>query len=188
MRLSPLRLAVLALCCGMGSAALAEQPKLVLGRYESALKLMDQSECDKAREMLFPGGKIGQGEEVAISDMGDCYLKSATKASDPAEAQRRREIGAGWILRAANLGVREAQVTAVKLYLNGQVFFTDPYEAVKWYLLWQNNSSQMQLGQVEFDKNMAKQLNAFGPDVWAEARARTAAWKPTVSKLDPDAP
>lgn len=189
LRLSPLRLAVLAVGLSLGSTALAEQPKLVLGRYESALKLMDQGECDKAREMLFPGGRAVKGEEVAISDMGDCYLRSANKASDQAEAQRRRETGAGWILRAANLGVREAQVTAVKLYLNGQVFFTDPYEAVKWYLLWQNNSSQLQLGQVEFDKNMAKQLNAFGPDIWAEARARATAWTPTVSQaIDPDAP
>ena len=188
MRLSPSRLAVIAVCFSLGSAALADQPKLVLGRYESALKMMDQGECDKAREMLFPGGKAAPGEEVAISDMGDCYLKSANKAPDAAEGQRRREIGAGWILRAATLNVREAQATAVKLYVDNKVFFTDPYEAVKWYLIWQSNRSQMQLGQVEFDNNLTKQLTAFTPDVWAEGKARADGWKPLVTLKVEDAP
>ncbi len=184
MRLSLSRFAVFAVCLSFGGAALADQPKLVLGKYESALKLMDQGQCDKARELLFPGGKVAEGDEVAISDMGDCYLKAGAKATDQAEGQRLREIGAGWTLRAANIGLREAQATAVKIYLNGQVFFQDPYEAIKWYLLWQTNRSQMQLGQVEFDNNLAKQLNAFGPDIWAEGRARFTAWKPLTSKTD----
>jgi hypothetical protein len=159
-------------------AALAETPKLVLGKYEGALKLMEQGQCDKARETIAPGGKMAAGDEVAISDIGDCYLGAAAKQKDPAEAQRMREIGAGWILHAADLGIREAQATAVKLYLDDKVFFADPYEAAKWYLIWENNRSQMQLGKVEFDANLSKQLNAFNADVWAEAKARAASWKP----------
>jgi hypothetical protein len=176
--------AILALLA-LSGAALADTPKLVLGKYESALKLMDQGQCDKAKDILAPGGKLGAGDEVAISDIGDCYIAAASKQQSPAEAQRMRETGAGWILRAANMGIREAQATAVKLYLNGQVFFPDPYEAGKWYLLWQNNRANLQLGQVEFDPNWAKVLNGYGPDVWNEAKSRAASWKPpAISRFD----
>ena len=182
LRLSPFRLAAASVVFSLAGAALADQPKIVLGRYESALRQMETGQCDQARQTLFPNGKGAEGEEVAISDIGDCYLRAAGKAQDPAEAQTKREIGAGWILRAANLGVREAQATAVRLYLDGKVFFVDPYEAGKWYLLWQTNRSQMQLGQVEFDVNLQKQLNVLGGDIWAEARARAGRWKPMASQ------
>ena len=186
MRLSLSRFAAGLAVFALAGAASAQssQPKIQLGKYESALKLMDQGQCDKAREMLFPNGKMAQGDEVAISDIGDCYLGAAKKIQDPAEAQKTRETGAGWILRAADIGIREAQATAVKLYLDDKIFVADPYEAGKWYLIWQNNRSQMQLGQVEFDPNLSKQLNAFGNDVWAEAKARAAAWRPTALKSD----
>jgi hypothetical protein len=180
-RFSPFRTTAILIALAAGSGAFAEQTKLVLGKYESALKLMDQGKCDQAREMLAPGGKLGAGEEVAISDIGDCYLSAAAKQQNPAEAQRMRETGAGWILRAANLGTREAQATAVKLYLNGQVFFTDPYEAAKWYTLWAQNRANYQFGQVEFDPNWVKVLNGYGPDVWNEAKTRAASWKPTAT-------
>ena len=74
----------------------------------------------------------------------------------------------------------------LKLYLDGKVFYPDPYEAGKWYLLWQNNRSQMQLGQVEFDPALSKQLNGYSADVWAEAKARAKSWKQTIS--EPGAP
>lgn len=168
-------------------AAFADTPKLVLGKYEGALKLMEQGQCDKARETIAPGGKIAAGEEVAISDIGDCYLRAAAKEKDAEAAQRMREIGAGWILHAADIGIREAQATTVKLYLDDKVFFTDPYEAAKWYLIWQNNRSQMQFGQVEFNAALSKQLNAYNADVWAEGKARAALWKPKPT-LKADAP
>lgn len=166
-------------------AASAEQPKIVLGKFEGALKLMDQGQCEKARDLLFPGGRMIQGDEVAISDMGDCYLRAAAKQPDPAEAQKQRETGAGWIIRAADMGVRDAQATAVKLYLDGKIFVVDPYEAGKWYLLWQANRSQMQLGQVEFDRDLAKQVNAYGNDVWIEARTRAQNWRQLTLKSAP---
>lgn len=186
MRFPLFRSAILLAAFPLAGAAFADQPKLVLGRYESALKLMDQGQCDKAKDMLFPNGKMPEGEEVAISDLGDCYLNSANKMQDAEAAQHARETGAGWILRAADFGIREAQASAVKLYLDGKVFYPDPYEAGKWYLLWQNNRSQMQLGQVEFDPALSKQLNGYSADVWAEAKARAKSWKQTIS--EPGAP
>lgn len=189
MRLPLFRSAVFFAAFAFAGTALADPaPKLILGKYESALKLMDQGQCDKAREMLAPGGKLTEGDEVAISDIGDCYLAAAPKQQSPAETQRMRETGAGWVLRAANMGIREAQATMVKLYLNGQIFFPDPYEAGKWYLLWQNNRANMQLGTVEFDPNWAKVLNGYGPDVWNEAKARAATWKPPAITSRTDAP
>jgi hypothetical protein len=170
----------------VGAAASAQgTPKLVLGRYESVLKMMDQGQCDKAKDILAPTGKMLQGDEVAISDMGDCYLKGAAKQPDAETQQKWRETGAGWILRAADLGVREAAATAVRLYLDGKVFVVDPYEAIKWYLLWQSNRSQMQLGQIEFDTGLVKQMNAYGNEIWAEARARAQGWRPTALPAPP---
>lgn len=185
MRLPLLRTSAALVLFALSGSALAEQTKLILGKYENALKLMDQGKCDQARELLAPGGRLAAGEEVAISDIGDCYLAQAGKQQSPAEAQRMRETGAGWVLRAANMGIREAQATMVKLYLNGQIFFPDPYEAGKWYLLWQNNRANLQLGTVEFDPNWAKVLNGYGPGVWNEAKARAADWKPpATSRFD----
>ena len=190
MRLPLFRSVALIAFAALAGAASAQSstPKIQLGGYERALKLMDQGECDKAKDLLFPTGKMIAGDEVAISDIGDCYMASAAKIKDPAAAQKTREIGAGWVLRAADIGIREAQATAVKLYLDNKIFFVDPYEAGKWYLLWQNNRSQLQLGKVEFDAELSKQLNAYGPDIWNEARARAKAWKPTTLKSETDAP
>ncbi len=174
-----------ALCASVfaGSAsAQSTQPKLVLGKYEQALKLMDQGQCEKAKDLLFPTGRMFQGDEVSISDLGDCYLKAGPKLADADAQQKSIETGAGWILRAADLNVREAQATAVKLYLDGKVFAVDPYEAGKWYLLWQANRSQMQLGQMEFDSGLTRQMNVYGNDVWAEARARAQHWRSTALK------
>jgi len=185
LRVSRLVLALSVLAFAGAASAQSTQPKLNLSKYESALKLMDQGQCEKAKDMLFPSAVMLQGDEVAISDIGDCYLKAAGKMQDAEAAQKSRETGAGWILRAAEIGVREAQSTAVKLYLDGKVFTVDPYEAGKWYLLWQANRSQMQLGQIEFDSALSKQINAYGNDVWAEARARAQAWRPTVLAKPP---
>ena len=147
--------------------------------------MMDNGQCEKAKDLLFPAGRMLQGDEVAISDMGDCYIRNAARLPDPEAARKEREIGAGWVLRAADLNVREAQSTAVKLYLDGKAFIVDPYEAGKWYLLWQANRSQMQLGQIEFDSSLSKQINAYGNDVWVEARARAQAWRPMALKAPP---
>jgi len=177
--------ALSALVFGSVASAQSTQPKLILSKYEQALKLMDQGQCEKAKDLLFPAGRMFQGDEVSISDMGDCYLKAAPKQLDAATQQTWRETGAGWILRAADLNVREAQATAVRLYLDGKVFTVDPYEAGKWYLLWQANRSQMQLGQIEFDSGLTKQLNGYGSDVWAEARARAQHWHFTALRQIP---
>jgi hypothetical protein len=185
LRVSRLVLALSVLAFAGSASAQSTTPKLNLSKYESALKLMDQGQCEKAKDMLFPTAVMLQGDEVAISDIGDCYLKAAGKMQDADAAQKALETGAGWILRAADIGVREAQATAVKLYMDGKVFSVDPYEAGKWYLLWQANRSQMQLGQIEFDRDLVRQLNAYGNDVWTESRARAQAWRPAVLARPP---
>ena len=177
MRLSRTVFALVALSIAGTASAQSTKPPLRLSKYESALKLMDQGQCKKAKDLLFPTSTMVQGDEVAISDIGDCYIKAASHLSDADAAQKSRETGAGWILRAADLGVREAQATAVKLYLDGKVFVVDPYEAGKWYLLWQANRRQIQLGQTEFDSGLSRQMNAYGNDVWTEARSRAQSWK-----------
>jgi len=182
LRVSRLALALSVLAFAGAASAQSTKPPLILGKYESALKLMDQGQCEKAKDLLFPAGRMVQGDEVAISDIGDCYIKAATRMSDPDAAQKSRETGAGWVLRAADMNVREAQATAVKLYLDGKVFIVDPYEAGKWYLLWQANRSQIQLGQMEFDSALSRQINAYGNDVWSEARTRAQHWKPATLK------
>ena len=178
MRVSRLVFALSVLAYAGVASAQSQTKQLFLSKYENALKWMDQGQCEKAKDLLFPTNKMAQGDEVAISDIGDCYLRAANKMQDADAAQKSRETGAGWLLRAADLGIREAQASLVKLYLDGKVFPVDPYEAGKWYLLWQANRSQMQLGQIEFDRELSKQVNAYGNDVWTESRARAQAWRP----------
>jgi hypothetical protein len=183
LRLFPSRWFPLLILAAMSGAAVAQSgtPKLQLGGYEQALRLMEQGDCASAEEKLLPSGRAAPGDEVAMSDIGNCYIRAAAKINDPDVAQRSRELGAGWILVAANLGVRRAQEEAVRLYLDGRIFMADPYEAGKWYLVWSGNRSQMQLGQIEFDTDLLKQMNSgFTPDQWAEAKARAAKWRPVT--------
>jgi hypothetical protein len=172
----------LSLALSAGAQQSTTTPKLQLGGYEQALRWMEQGQCAKAKEALIPGGHAQPGDEVALSDVGNCYLRAADKLSDPAAAQRSREIGAGWILRAANTGLRRAAEEAVRLYLDGKVFMVDPYEAGKWYTLWNANRTEVQLGQLEFDADLLKQMNAtMTPEQWAEARARAQKWRPITA-------
>jgi hypothetical protein len=173
------RFSVLLFAAAFAISAEAQTPKLQLGGYEQSLRMMEQGECSKAQDRLLPNGRAQAGDEVIMSDLGDCYLRAAKKITDPEAAQRSREIGAGWILAAANAGVRGAQEVAVRLYLDGQVFFVDPYEAAKWYGLWVANHTQMHYGQVEFDAELLKQINGFGQDILLEAHDRAAKWRPT---------
>jgi len=174
------RLVLVLLLASLAGAASAQSNKLQLGGYEQTLKLMEQGKCNEARDKLMPNGRPRTGEEMEINDLGNCYIRAAKKISDPEDAERSRETGVGWILFAANAGQREAAQDLVRLYLNGPVFFRDPYEAGKWYLLWEANHSQIRLGQIEFDRDLQKQVNALSPEEWAEARARLAKWKPTL--------
>jgi hypothetical protein len=164
--------------CAFGAAA--QSTKLQLSGYEQSLRLMEQGECVRAQDKLFPNGRPHPGDEIAVSDLGSCYLRAANKMSDNDGAERFREIGAGWILMAANAGERKAEQEAVRLYLDGKVFIPDPYEAGKWYTIWTLNRSQIQFGQIEFDADLTKLMNGFSADQWAEARARSARWRPVT--------
>jgi len=124
---------------------------------------------------------------VQVTDLGSCYLRAANKLSDP-EAERSREIGAGWILIAANAGERRAQEEAVRLYLDGKVFMVDPYEAGKWYALWKANRTQLSFGQVEFDADLVKQMSGFTQEIWGEADARAKRWHPISLRSSQNAP
>jgi len=174
------RLSCLLFVSLIAGAAQAQTPKLMLGGYEQSLRMMEQGECAKAEDKLMPSGHAMAGDEVVMSDLGACYMRAAKKQKDPEQAERLRETGAGWILAAANAGERGAQQEAARLYLDGQVFFEDPYEASKWFALWTANHSQMHFGQIEFDPVLLKQINSFGQDVLAEARERAIAWRPTI--------
>ena len=52
--------------------AQATTPKLQLAGYEQALRLMEQGQCNRAKEMLLPGGRAQPGDEVALADIGGC--------------------------------------------------------------------------------------------------------------------
>jgi hypothetical protein len=176
-----LSFALAAALANWAATAVAQTPKLQLGGYETSLRLMEQGECGRAEDRLLPNGRAHEGDELIVADLGSCYLRAAAKMNDPEAADRSREIGAGWILTAANAGVRRAQEEAVRLYLDGKVFFFDPYEAGKWYTLWSNNHTQMQFGQIEFDADLLKLMNSsFSASQWTEARARAIKWRPVT--------
>jgi hypothetical protein len=190
-RLTPSRwiLSLLPALALLAGGAGAQTPKLQLGGYEQSLRLMEQGECARAQEKLMPNGRPAPGDEVAMSDLGSCYLRAAAKKTDAETADRWRETGAGLILIAANTGVRQAQEEMVRLYLDDKLFFRDPYEAAKWYSVWQANRSQMHFGQIEFDAALVKQMNSsFTPDQWAEGKARAERWHQTSLSAQSTAP
>jgi hypothetical protein len=163
--------------------------KVVLNPYETALRFKQQGNYQKAIEMLEPLAKYGHGYEVAQFNLGECYLAVAATKADPQEAQKSRQSGASWIIKAADAGLAQAQQELVNLALQGDKFKVEPAEAGKWYLLWKRNPTRTQLGVTEIDPVLLRKINTMLTDAdWAEANARADAWHVMVEPGEGPAP
>ena len=156
-----------------------EEPDAPLTNYERALKLIQKKLCERAQEVLDPMIKQGVGSEVALLDIGTCYMQEALDTSNADEARRLRETGVGWVLRAGNAGLRRAEEELVRQYIDGEVFLTNPVEAGKWYLLWKANRSGYAITPPEFDEKLEQKLQSMLTTAdWVSARDRALAWRP----------
>lgn len=153
--------------------------KMSLSAYETALQYLQKSECRRGQEILEPMIKQGPGNEVALLDIGYCYIQQASQSSDPAEALRLRRIGVNWIQRAANAGQRRAQEELIRQYLEGGVLNPDPKEAGKWFLIWKSNRGSFQADPSESDEQLEKKLRSILTEAdWDAARERSTSWHP----------
>ena len=149
--------------------------------YEGAMRLMSQGNYTDALKVLKAIANQVPDSEVALLQIGHCYIKMAKSATTAEAAQRNIDIGTGWILEAATVGLRDAQEELVQLYLDGKFFFSDPAEAGKWYLIWKDNRSDVAFGIGEFNRTLEKRLKlALNEDDWREARDRVKEWEPGV--------
>jgi hypothetical protein len=158
-----------------------DKPKdeVPLNAYETALKFVQKGDCARAREILDQIILQGPGSEVALLDIGYCYLQKASRPAGAEEARQIRETGVGWVLRAGNAGLRRAEEELVRQYLEGDVFLPDPTEAAKWYLLWKANRNSFQITPPEFDEKLEQKLqSSLSQADWTVARQRAIAWRP----------
>jgi hypothetical protein len=163
--------------------------KVPLNSYESALRFKQLGNYPKAMELLEPLAKAGHGYEVAQYNLGECYLAVADTKPDPEEAKKSRLSGVGWIIRAAQAGLAPAQQELVRLSLLGGKFKVEPAEAGKWYLVWKRNPTRTQLGVVDLDPSVLRQLNTTLTTAdWTEANARADAWHIVIEPGEGPAP
>ena len=157
------------------------QKAVPLSTYETALKYLQKNDCERGQEILQPMIKEGAGNEVALLDIGYCYVQKASQTSDPAAAASLRKIGVDWILRAANAGQRRGQQELARQYLEGGVFAPDPKEAGKWFLIWKSNRGAFQVDPTASDQDLERKLQStLTAADWEVARARAEAWHPVI--------
>jgi TPR repeat protein len=156
--------------------------------YEKALLVKAKDGCPAAIPLLEPLAALGRGHEMAQFQLGACYLETAR--AQPAErVDEKRALGAGWILKAANSEVPDAQETAVRLYLDGIGIAADPAEAGKWFLLLQRNPRRTMFGPTAMDADLEKRLRRDLSDAnWGQARIRADQWQPVQQPSAPQQP
>jgi hypothetical protein len=141
--------------------------------YSRAMVLKQRGDYEKALPLLKSVAGLGIGYEVAKLELGKCYYELARKETTAEGAVRQRTLGFASILAAANGGFHLAQQELVRIYLDGDGVPVDPPEAGRWYLLWKNNPSRMQIGAIQFDVVLEQRLKAtLTPAEWQDAQNR----------------
>jgi hypothetical protein len=139
-----------------------------------------QGRCDIAINIYRALINQGTGYELSEFNMGVCLQQLAAKATDPATAAAQRQEAAGWMLKAANKGLPNAQNGLISVYLDGVGVPANPVEAGKWSLLYHGNSARRLYGLPDVAPALQARLDAaLDPgNGWAQAQAKADAWSP----------
>jgi TPR repeat protein len=172
------------LCAAFGAASAKDKaPPLAFGE-EAAPKLL--AEARKAREaagcldaapLYRVVAAMGEGEEAAQHELGECLLLIA--GAKPQETALFRMEGEFWLTRAAFAGNARAQRALSVHYGSAANPDASPAEALKWALVYGKNGESDVYGYKSLPPTFAPGLKAaLSPEEVAEAEAFAASFTP----------
>ena len=166
-----------------GGDHLAEQPQLPPDPEGKAEELRLHGKCDEAIPILRRLA-ANDRDDIAQYNLGQCLLDAGKTAADAQHAAQLHE-GARWVIRTANMGLPNAQLSLVTVYLDGSGVTADPVEAGKWALLYHGNGTRLAIGMPDVSDDLRARLDSALTDkAWVEAESRANAWSPDADVVN----
>lgn len=145
-----------------------------------AEELRLHGKCDQAIPILRTLA-ANEHDDIAQFNLGQCLVDLSKGNHNPALAQE----GVQWILKTANKGLPNAQLSLVTIYLNGDGVAQDLIEAGKWSLLYHSNGTRLAIGMQDIPDALQARLDGTLTDTaWSEAQKRASDWMPAEQSAE----
>jgi TPR repeat protein len=143
--------------------------------------LRQDGKCQQAIPIFRALAAQGYGYELSQYYLGLCLLDVSKAQTDAQRATSLKHEAAGWIIKAANSGLPNAEKSLVAIYLNGDGVNTDSVEAGKWSLIYHTDGQRLALGLPDISPDLQARLNSLLTEkTWVEAQSRASAWSPVT--------
>ncbi len=142
-----------------------------------AVELRLAGKCSEAIPIL---RRLSEDDDIAEYNLGLCLIDVGKTDSNAQTAASSKREGAQWVIKAANRGLPNAQLSLVTIYLDGSGVEKDPIEAAKWALLYRENGTRVAIGLPNLTPQLEARLDGVLTEhTWSEAQTRAYAWTPT---------
>lgn len=150
-----------------------------------ARRLREGEGCTSALPTYRVVAGMGEGEEAAQHELGECLL--TVTGATPLETELFRQEGVFWLTRAAHAGNARAQRALAVHFAPQSMGAAANAEALKWALVYAKNPDANVYGYKELPATFVPGLStALGPDAAAKAKAFADSFKPlTLAKFTP---
>ncbi|HEV2562525.1 MAG TPA: hypothetical protein VGT78_10325 [Rhizomicrobium sp.] len=146
-----------------------------------AEELRLQGKCQQALPIL-RSLAADDRDDIAKFNLGQCLLDLSKGV---ANGQGLKREGVVWLLKAANKGLPNAQLSLVSVYLDGSGVPRDAIEAGKWSLIYHGNGMRFTIGMKDISPDLQARLDgALNEQSWIEARSRADAWMPQTQSAE----
>lgn len=143
--------------------------------------LRQDGKCQQAIPIFRALAAQGYGYELSQYYLGLCLLEISKAQMDAQRATSLKHEGAGWIIKAANSGLPNAEQSLATIYLDGDGVDSDFVEAGKWSLIYHTDGQRLALGLPDISPSLQARLNSVLTEkAWAEAQSRASAWSPVT--------
>jgi TPR repeat protein len=149
-----------------------------------ARKVRAEKGCASAAPTFRVAAAMGEGNEAAQHELGECLLDTA--GATATETALFRQEGLFWLTRAAFAGNARAQRRLVLDMAAPANALHDPKAALQWALVYQKNPTADLYGYKELPKTLVPGLKAaLSPEAVVEAEAFATAFAPlTLAKFE----
>ena len=141
--------------------------------------------CQQAIPIFRRLAAKGAGYELAQFNLGRCLFDVSKAEPDAQRAASLKHEAADCIVKAANNGLPNAQISLVAVYLDGNGVDRDPVEAGMWSLIYHANGARYAIGLRDISPDLQARLDSVLTEkTWAEAQSRADAWSPVLQNWD----
>lgn len=153
-----------------------------------ARRLRESEGCANAAPTYRVVAGMGEGEEAAQHELGECLL--TLTGANAVETELFRQEAVFWLTRAAHAGNARAQRALAVHYAPQAMGAAANAEALKWALVYAKNPDAKLYGYKELPQTFVPGLTQeLGTDAAAKAQTFAAAFKPlTLAKFTPPKP